>query len=1009
MKKQNIIAIILLFIIALTALRLGWVWKYQTAHDSLIEKGILDLRHSNFNEDEVVLLKGEWLFFPSEFLTSDEIREKAEGNTVMVPGNWEKGFPKDEQFPKGFGTYHLRILLPDAEQQAFRMYAKQIKVAANVFVNGELKSSRGKIAENDILAISDYRPMDIWLEPVDGEIDLTIQVANFSSNKSGGITENILFGKEEAIGTAKTKTVATQFIAAAILLLHSIYALGVYVLFSRQKALLYLSLATFFGGLSILFDDDRTIMYIMEVNGYEWLIKLNLMMYVMALFFAFYFIRSIFPEVWGRVRFGKMINPIICMYMTTLLLLIILAERSVYKFPMAIFMLGIPILIVIIVFKAFGDRRERGYIYLLLGATAVGLSALWGIIKTNFSLVYPYYPFDILIGIAMLTMFFVNQFFRTSNENERLVIRLQKMDKQKDDFLSNTSHELRNPLHGIIHISEAVYEAEKKSISDESRRNLKIVQTLGRRMSYILDDLLDLTKLKENRIELQLKDVSISAVVLSIFDTLNHLAANKNIELSLSIPEQTPYVEADENRLFQILYNLIHNALKFTVEGKITVTADWDGSFVNIHVIDTGIGIDEEVQQSIFLPYYQADPSTTSIGGGIGLGLSICDQLVQLHGGTISVQSTLGKGSTFTFSLPKGSGKTEQTQQFPIIQPMQEMKQTTNAIDRKRILVIDDDPLNLEIIERLLQSEGYFVKTCPNGKAALEQLNGTVWDLILSDIMMPSMSGYELTEKIRKRYSITELPILLITAKSQMEDMQIGFACGANDYVTKPVDKRELLMRVKLLIDLKSSVNDQVRLEAAWLQAQIQPHFLFNTLNAIAALSEVDLPKMMRLLDEFGNYLNSSFIFQNVNKEVPLKKEIELVKSYLFIEQARFDDRLIANFNINVQSKVNIPPLSLQTIVENAVRHGVLKRPEGGTVTITILEKENYVIIEVEDDGVGMSDKQITNLFVEEKPGKGIGLMNTNKRLKQLYGKGLFIKSIEGIGTSVSFVIPIKG
>src|SRR5690625_3178755 len=151
--------------------------------------------------------------------------------------------------------------------------------------------------------------------------------------------------------------------------------------------------------------------------------------------------------------------------------------------------------------------------------------------------------------------------------------------------------------------------------------------------------------------------------------------------------------------------------------------------------------------------------------------------------------------------------------------------------------------------------------------------------------MMPRMSGYELTRIIRKRFTISELPILRLTARNRPEDIENGFLAGANDYVTKPVDAVELKSRVNALTEVRKSSRERLRMESAWLQAQIQPHFLFNTLNSIIALSEIDTTRMQKLLEAFSNVLRGKFNFQNINEFVPIESELDLIRSYLYIEK----------------------------------------------------------------------------------------------------------------------------
>ncbi|MFA1818862.1 histidine kinase [Virgibacillus oceani] len=301
----------------------------------------------------------------------------------------------------------------------------------------------------------------------------------------------------------------------------------------------------------------------------------------------------------------------------------------------------------------------------------------------------------------------------------------------------------------------------------------------------------------------------------------------------------------------------------------------------------------------------------------------------------------------------------------------------------------------------------YEVITATSGVLALDLIDGRELDLVIFDVMMPYISGYELTRIIRSKYTISELPVLLITARDKLEDISAGFHAGANDYIVKPVEALELSARVKALANLKQSIQEQLRLEAAWLQSQIQPHFLFNTLNTIASLSEIDTERMTKLLNEFGNYLRRSFDANNTGSLTHLENELELTRSYLYIEQERFGDRLQIEWDMEDDLDFHIPPLTIQPLVENAVRHGVLKQLHGGTVTIRITEQESHFEIAVVDEGVGMEQEKIRKIL-DEQPHhlNGIGVANTNKRLKKLYGGGLEMESEPGAGTSVRFQVP---
>lgn len=652
---------------------------------------------------------------------------------------------------------------------------------------------------------------------------------------------------------------------------------------------------------------------------------------------------------------------------------------------------------------------------------------LWGFVSARSDWQIGYYPFDMLASIISLSAYWFQRYFQSTIMTAKLSEKLQRANDQKDDFLANTSHELRNPLHGIINIAQIVLEKEGRQLGTENKKNLQLLVAIGDHMSFMLDDLLDLTRLKEKTIHLQLRSISIQAVAKGVCDMLRFMVDGKPVQLEVDIDEDFPNVEADENRLVQILFNLLHNAIKFTHEGTITIRAMSRKGEAVIIIEDTGIGIESGLQESIFERYEQKDSSMTALGSGLGIGLTICKELVNLHGGQITVDSTLGQGSIFTFTLLFSSEQDEGERiESPVLLATREdmvrhidalkfygekeeqptlVAQEWTAIEssKPRVLVVDDDPVNLQILVHTLEADGYDVETALNGEDALKKLRKETWDLLITDIMMPQMSGYELARIVREKFTITDLPLLFLTARSQREDMLMAFRSGANDYVMKPVDAVELRTRVQALIFLRQSIDERLRLEAAWLQAQINPHFILNILNSISILSEEDGEKMRELIGAFSEYLQTSFDFENTEIVVPLDYELNIVRSYLMIEEIRFGNRVQVVWELDDHLQFSLPPLSMQTLVENAIKHGLLPLVQGGTITIQVKEKEDHYWIAISDDGVGFHQEEL--LATLHKQG-GIGIANTNLRLKQLFGVGLQVESRPDKGTTVSFRVP---
>ncbi len=1015
MSKRYIFLIISLVFLVLTIFRIGWILHHKIPNHPEVESGVIDLRDWEFSGNQTITLDGDWAFYPNQLLKpiSGHILETHhEQDYISLPGNWDE-FSNDDT-PVHYGTYRAKILLPTRNDQHYGIRIKDISSAASIYVDGKLITKVGLPSESANQYKSKLGTYKAFFDTDRKEIVMTIHVANYDNAHEGGITRSIKLGTEEAINKEVDLSKIMQLLVAIILIVHSLYAFGLYFMSKNklQKELIYFGLLLIFASFSIVVDEDKLLTILLPINAI-WSLKLIYFSFAGTVYFILKFIRYVFSLN------SPIFRLLFILYGTlTLSLLIVPFEYIVYVGYCIMLLNAFSYSYIFVQVLRVIKNGNTDAIFILLANTTNLINILWGIAINANMLEIPYYPFDYLIAIAAFAGFLFKRHMRVVHLNSQQTKELQKTDKMKDEFLANTSHELRNPLHGMINITEAVLNDKAESLTTKNKDNLKLLVRLGKQMSLTLNDLLDITRLQEQKIRLHKENVNLHAVTAGVLDMIRFMTEGKNLKLHVKVPAFFPMVDADENRIIQILFNIIHNAVKFTHEGSVTIEASHKNGVATIYVRDTGIGMNEETQQYIFQRYKQEDASMTSIGGGIGLGLAICKQLVELHGGKISVASTLGKGTIFSFTLPLASvsideieSKLEVATSIHTVEELDSFAITSSSLpktkdNKAKILVVDDDPVNLKILRTMLALD-YKVITATNGQQALALIDTGDWDLVISDVMMPNMSGYELTQTIRKQFTISELPILLLTARNQLEDIYTGFLSGANDYVAKPMDALELKSRVKALTNLKQSIHEQLRMEAAWLQAQIQPHFLFNTLNTIASLATIDTGRMIELLNEFGNYLQKSFNVYNTQALVPLEYELNLIRSYLFIEKERFGERLNIEWEIDDKVDVQIPPLSIQPIIENAVRHGVLKRIEGGTIRIQIKDTNTHTEIAIVDDGIGIEQEKL-QLILSEAPSTtgGIGVANTNRRLKKLYGKGLDIVSTPNVGTTVRFQVP---
>ncbi|MCP5511615.1 MAG: response regulator [Leptospiraceae bacterium] len=406
------------------------------------------------------------------------------------------------------------------------------------------------------------------------------------------------------------------------------------------------------------------------------------------------------------------------------------------------------------------------------------------------------------------------------SELEQKNSELLRLDKLKDEFLSNTSHELRTPLNGIIGITESLLDTQKESYSDHLRYNLSLIFQSGKRLSTLVNDILDFSKLKNHDLVLKQKPVNINAIVNMTFEVLKPLIRNKEIELKNNIPPDI-YAFGDEDRIVQIFTNLIGNASKFTNSGMIEAGFKTKDAKYEFFIRDTGIGIPEDKIKDIFNSFEQVDASISREYGGTGIGLSITKNLVELHGGTIFAKSEIGKGTTLFFDLPISEEIPEKEEsnlkfnQNRYIEPEQPVllseEPVRDYLENLNILIVDDEPINLQVLENILSVANYSVIKANNGNEAIQLVKTNDIDLILLDIMMPHKSGYDVCKELRDTFRAGELPIIMLTAKSQVVDLVHGFECGANDYLPKPFQKEELISRIRTHLELSKMTQSYSR------------------------------------------------------------------------------------------------------------------------------------------------------------------------------------------------------
>ena len=445
---------------------------------------------------------------------------------------------------------------------------------------------------------------------------------------------------------------------------------------------------------------------------------------------------------------------------------------------------------------------------------------------------------------------------------------LQRLDRLKNEFLANTSHELRTPLNGIIGIADSLNDGSTGELPQDTCDNLNMIVLSGRRLANLVNNILDFSKLRHKNIELEVQAIDLRKCIDVVFTLSKPLIGKKKLQLINLVPDNLPQAAADENRLQQILHNLISNAVKFTDGGHVEVFAKIKRGFIEVSISDTGIGIPTNKLDSIFKSFEQADGTTARVYGGTGLGLTITKQLVELHNGKISVSSELGIGSRFIFTLPINIPENKfPLVSTPIIGKNIPYKQSTLEYSCKncKIFIIGDELASIQILVSYLE-KNYLTDIAINDVRFLENDNYQP-DLILLDMLETGL--IENCHKIRRRFTANELPIITLTTENQVATLNQVFEAGANDYLVKPVSKYELVARIEVQLNLSKQFKS--------LNRFVSPHIL-------SLLNKKDYSEIVlgdQTCTEMSILSNRIRNFNNLSQDMTAQNSLKFVNSYL--------------------------------------------------------------------------------------------------------------------------------
>ncbi len=800
--------------------------------------GVLDLRDWDFDKDGTVDLTGEWELYWEKLL---EGTEAGLGTVIQpdgmykIPNRWNNHTLPDGRVlnHQGYATFRLEILLPTNFDfsNSLENLAILTNIADTAYSLTVLSSSGellGKSLKGGIVGVARDTSVplprfDISFIPYKPEWTLFYQISNFHYFM-GGPRKSPNIGTYKQLNQKLNNQLFLDFFTMGILIVMGVYHLILFGLYKKDRSPLWFGLFCLLIALYTLLIRWYIAYIFPEVHIWNIYKRIEFQCFLISPILFIYFIRFLFPKQTSKIlSIFLTANLFFISFYFLLVPLYWGINKFIHNYFLSLIIFGIIWILYILIKVIYKDKNIMAKVILLgfltLAFTIINDSLISiGIIKYTTIRLLPY-GLVIFIIFQSVVIAIKNQQVHKEKyiAQQQSLENLTKSDKLKDEFLANTSHELRTPLNGIIGLVESLIDGATGKLPDKTNENLNIVIQSGKRLANLVNDILDFSKMENQDLELQLKAVDVKSSVDITLHIAKPLIGQKQLKLINHVPPDLPLVLADENRLQQILSNLIGNAVKFTREGEVVISAIENEGKVKVSVKDNGIGIPESKYDSIFNSFEQADGSTVREYGGTGLGLSVTKHLVKLHGGKIGVESEEGKGSTFSFSLPITTKQIREDHTNNIIHNVENIQysdefeisqstQSDNTWEKTKgetILVVDDEPVNIQVLQNQLNLHNYNVITAIDGFQALEILKTQIPDLILLDIMMPRMNGYEVCQKVRENHKMSSLPIVMLTAKNQIDDLITGLKLGANDYIVKPFIKDELISRIETQLNLK--------------------------------------------------------------------------------------------------------------------------------------------------------------------------------------------------------------
>lgn len=801
------------------------------------ERGQIDLRNQNLTSGAIAL-RGDYEFFWKRFVDpgAPQPAPSADGY-LRVPGDWSGFVPQPgsglvaggpgpavgavRSF--GFASYRLRVQLPE-QSARLGLSVPTMHTAYRLFANGQVIAANGRPGSSRTGSVPAYRPMVVAL-PDSNNLDLVLHVSNYH-HRRGGTWSDIKIGSVDLLRADREGALFLQAFLIGSLLIMGAYHVGLFLMRRSLRSALYFGL---FCGL-IAIRTGTTGQHWLSVAlpnlSWEFYIKFQYLSFFLAVPAFGGFVHHVFPQELPRA----LLKALFAVSATAALAALILPARysSLLIVPFELFTILCGVILLIVLALCLARRREGALLYSLGWVVFFGTVINDILLNDGFISSYQLVSFGFVVFVAVQSIMLTRRFSRALGTAERLSHemearieertrelkvagdelraardRAEAMARTKAEFLARMSHEIRTPLNSILGAASILSETLLRT---EYSEHVSVLSRAGRRLLTLINEILDLSKMEAGKLTLEPRPFEVRRLTENLYDIMHGRAVARGISLICSCEPDVPHrVIGDPERIEQILLNLVGNGIKFTESGTVSLWIERCGGSdssvdLRFHVADTGIGIARDQHAKIFESFVQADQQDSRRFGGTGLGLAISRDLVTLMGGQLQLESTPGVGSHFWFDLTLvrsldrvadgGSSPDSPGASAPAVTDF------SNTLADCRVLLAEDNPDNVFLIRAFLKGSGVNLEVVGGGGEALDLATARTYDMILMDIQMPGMDGYEATRAIRKaeqERNVGRTPIIALTADATNDALHKSLLAGCDAYLTKPIDRQSLL------------------------------------------------------------------------------------------------------------------------------------------------------------------------------------------------------------------------